>query len=237
MIRVLVHPGHWPRGSRGGLLDGEGHHLRVRRAREGDPVQLLDGAGLVGSGRLVLRGREWEVEVEEAERRLRPVELTLAVGAGDRERFAWLVEKAAELGVTRVVPLETARTAGVASRLRDQHLDRLRRTALEALKQCGSAWATEVTEPMSVGGFRELASSGAGWLADATGAPPPALLDLTPLTVVVGPEGGFTEEETGELRAAGYRPTSLATHTLRFETAAVSAASAAIAARLRRSHG
>ena len=50
-----------------------------------------------------------------------PPELTLAVGAGDRERFAWLVEKAVELGVTAIVPLETERTAGVATRLRAAH--------------------------------------------------------------------------------------------------------------------
>ena len=69
-------------------------------------------------------------------------ELTLAVGAGDRDRFAWLVEKAVELGVTAVVPLETERTAGVATRVATtQHLAKLRRQALEAIKQCGAAWA------------------------------------------------------------------------------------------------
>ena len=67
---------------------------------------------------------------------------TLAVGAGDRDRFGWLVEKAAELGVTTLVPIETARTTGVATRLRGKHLEKLRRQALEAIKQSGAPWAT-----------------------------------------------------------------------------------------------
>ena len=58
------------------------------------------------------------MDIESVEQVPPPPPLCLAVGAGDRDRFAWLVEKAAELGATRVVPLETERTAGVANRLR-----------------------------------------------------------------------------------------------------------------------
>ena len=91
----------------------------------------------MGTGRLVRVGKDWEVEVDSLERRLAPPELMLAVGAGDRERFTWVVEKAVELGVTTLVPLETERTAGVATRVRAVHLAKLRRQALEATKQCG----------------------------------------------------------------------------------------------------
>ena len=89
-----------------------------------------------------------------------PRQLVLAVGAGDRERFAWVVEKATELGVTAVIPLESERTAGVATQIRPQHLERLRRHALEAVKQCGAAWATRVEEPVSVDILRRAASGG-----------------------------------------------------------------------------
>src|SRR5881394_1446874 len=116
MIRVLV---------RDGVLDeSEQHHLRVRRVDADDLVEIRDGCGLVGRGRLVRNGKTWAVDIESSDIVPRPPEIVLGVGAGDRERFAWLVEKAAELGVTTVVPLETMRTAGVASKLRGAHLDR-----------------------------------------------------------------------------------------------------------------
>jgi 16S rRNA (uracil1498-N3)-methyltransferase len=236
VITVLVPPGTTA-GRREQLDEGEQHHLRVRRAEPGELVGLRDGSGLVGTGRLVAAGREWLVDVETAYSHARPPELTLAVGAGDRERFAWLVEKAVELGVTRILPLETRRTGGVASRLREQHLAKLRRQALEAVKQCGAAWAAEVSAPIELAELAGRPPSGSRWLADAAGGPPPGALDGAPVTVVVGPEGGLSDEERAALAAAGFLAVALAPHTLRFETAALAAAAVVGTARLRGMHG
>jgi 16S rRNA (uracil1498-N3)-methyltransferase len=236
VITLLVPPGMAP-GRRETVDEAEGHHLRVRRAAAGERVALRDGLGLVGTGRLASEGREWLVDVEAVERRARPAELTLAIGAGDRDRFAWVVEKAVELGATTVVPLETERTSGVATRVRDAHLPKLRRQALEAIKQCGAAWALEVDEPQPLAAFVARTEPGIHWLADASGAAPAAALDASPVTVVIGPEGGLTEPERGLLLSAGYRPLALAAHTLRFETAALAAAAVVTTARLRGLHG
>ena len=233
MIRVLIERGSGQAGQRSGLLEGEAHHLRVRRAEDGESVEVRDGDGLVGLGRLVRAGKTWIIEVTAADRTARPVDLTLAVGAGDRDRFAWVVEKATELGVTSVIPLESERTAGVASRVRAQHLERLRRHALEAVKQSGAAWATRVDEPVSLGELAARPLAGQGWVADANGGAVPAVVGNTPLTVVIGPEGGLTAEELERLRDAGYAAVCLGPHTLRFETAAIAAAAAVVAARLR----
>lgn len=232
----VVAPGAMP-GRRERLDDPEQHHLRVRRAQDGDRVALRDGAGLVGIGRLAIVGKAWEVEIEHAERHASPAALTLAVGAGDRERFGWMVEKAVELGVTRIVPLVTARTVDVATRLRESHLDKLRRQALEATKQCGAAWAAAVEAPEALATFATRKEPELRWLAEAMGGTPPASLDASPVSVVVGPEGGLTDEERGMLIAAGHRPLALSAHTLRFETAALAAASAITTARLRGMHG
>ena len=237
MIRVLIERSSGVAGQRGGLVEGEAHHLRVRRAEDGETVEVRDGEGLIGLGRLVQAGRRWQVDVTTADRASRPAELTLVVGAGDRDRFAWLVEKATELGVTSVIPLETERTAGVASRVRTQHLDRLRRHALEAVKQSGAAWATRVEEPVSLDEIAARPIAGQGWVADANGAVVPAAVGKTPLTVVIGPEGGLTADELDRLRGTGYAAVSLGPHTLRFETAAIAAAAAAVAGRLRRTDG
>jgi 16S rRNA (uracil1498-N3)-methyltransferase len=158
-MRVLIRregcpPGGWVAGQRVSLDPEEMHHLRVRRARNGDAVEILDGGGLKGAARLVQAGKQWVVELQSVDNDERPAELTLAVAAGDRERFAWLVEKAAEFGVTRIVPLETARTVGVATRLKETHLPKLRRSALEATKQSGARrlprWLTRARLPWSL---------------------------------------------------------------------------------------
>jgi 16S rRNA (uracil1498-N3)-methyltransferase len=236
-MRVLIPPGGWTAGQRISLDDNEVHHLRVRRARDREIVELLDGTGLRGTGRLVQAGKQWSVEVQSAYHESRPAELTLAVAAGDRDRFSWMVEKAVELGVTRIVPLETARSAGVATGIREAHLRRLRRHALEATKQCGVAWAVQVDEPLSLDDFRGRLLVGSGWLADRAGAPPPTRLGGNALTVVIGPEGGFADAERTGLVAAGYLPIVLGPHALRFETAALAAAALATTARMRGSHG
>jgi 16S rRNA (uracil1498-N3)-methyltransferase len=236
-MRVLIERGSGEVGKRVSLRESEVHHLRVRRAKVGEQVEVLDGAGVRGSGHIVQDGRDWLVDVDKVEREPAPAELVLAVGAGDRERFAWLVEKSAELGVTSIVPLETAHTAGVATRLKSGHLSRLRPAALEALKQSGAAWAPLIEDPVQLKDFLRRPRAGAGWLADALGGPPPVTLDSGPLTIMVGPEGGFSESERAEIIGAGFSSIVLSAFTLRFETAALTAAAAAAQARLRRIRG
>jgi 16S rRNA (uracil1498-N3)-methyltransferase len=235
-MRVLVQRGSGSAGQRIGLEEREAHHLRVRRARDHETVEILDGAGLKGTGFLIQSGRQWLVEIDTVERQHRPPDLTLAVGAGDRERFSGMVEKSVELGVTAIFPLETAHTTGVSSRLKANHVPRLRRSVLDVLKQCGSAWAPTIEEPVSLDQFLERPLKAAGWLADQLGATAPSEIDSSPLTIVVGPEGGFTEGERMAILGAGYSPVTLGGHTLRFETAALAAAAVAWQARLRRSH-
>ena len=236
-MRVLIQAGSGAAGQRVSLSDEEVRHLRVRRAREDEGVEVLDGAGLVGTGQLIRVGSEWMVDIQTAERQTRRPDLTLAVGAGDRERFSWMAEKAVELGVTGIVPLETERTSGVATRLRASHVSKLRRVVLEATKQCGAAWMPHVDAPVPLTDYVSRAVPGNAWLADGAGEAAPAALDGSPLTVVVGPEGGLTDRERAMLIQAGYRPTALGAGTLRFETAALAAAAVATSARMRGQHG
>jgi 16S rRNA (uracil1498-N3)-methyltransferase len=237
MIAVLVPPGGVAPGDIVPLAPAEAHHLRVRREGEALAVGLRDGQGLVGSGVLRGEGGVLEVLVERAERLPAPAPLRLAVAAGDRDRFGWLVEKATELGVTEILPLETEYTAGVASRVRDSQLERLRRRALEAVKQCGAAWAPAVREIATLGVFLARPPDGLRWLADAGGEAPPPGFGAGALTVLVGPEGGFAGAELERIHAAGFRPVRFGAQVLRFETAAIAAAACVAAARLGGTHG
>ena len=236
-MRILVPPGSAIVGQRTTLDESEAHHLRVRRARENEGVEVLDGAGLTGRGRLVRSGSDWQVEIESAERRPAQPDLTLAVAAGDRERFTWMSEKAVELGVTRIVPLETTHSRGVATRLKPAHMGKLERVVLEATKQSGTAWAPEMETPVRLESFLAGQLAGSGWLADPAGETPPAALNDTPVTVLIGSEGGFTTEERRAILQAGYRAVVLGSHILRFETAALAAAALVGAARMRRNDG
>jgi 16S rRNA (uracil1498-N3)-methyltransferase len=236
-MRLLIQRGSGEVGKRVSLEEQEMQHLKVRRAREGERVEVLDGAGLQGAGTLVRVGRAWAVDISAAQHTSRPPALTLAVAAGDRERFSWMVEKAVELGVTRIVPLETARTAGVATGLKRAHIDRLQRSALESIKQCGVSWAPDIESIISLAAFLGQPVTGTGWLADQGGDAAPSSMEETPFSVVIGPEGGLTDEEREAAVTAGYRPVALGVHTLRVDTAALAAGVAGNQARMRGPHG
>jgi 16S rRNA (uracil1498-N3)-methyltransferase len=237
MITVLVASGAREVGERLELDEDEAHHLKVRRGEHGMRVRFRDGVGVGGTGTVDADGRRHRLTVELVESAGPPPSLVLAVGAGDRDRFTWLVEKAAELGVTDVVPLETGRTVNVATRVRDVHVEKLARRAREAIKQSGALWAPRVLPPVPFAAFVDAPRPGACWILDAAGRPPAALGGAETVTALVGPEGGFTEAEHAQAVRAGYQPVRIGPHTLRFETAAVAAAALIQSARERGANG
>lgn len=236
VIAVLVEPGTLTSGASLILADEETHHLRVRRPADGETVRLLDGAGGVATGILSWSGKQATVAVDTAALVEPPAPLVLAVGAGDRERFGWLAEKSAELGVTDIIPLDTSHTSGVASRVREPHLAKLQSRAREALKQSGAAWAPRIHPPHSIAELCALPAAGFRWLARPGGATPPVRLTREPVLVAIGPEGGWTGAEIDQLLAARFESIALAVHILRFETAALAAAATVGVARLRGAH-
>ena len=144
----------------------------------------------------------------------------LAFAPVKRAQTDWLVEKATELGVARLVPIMTQRT--VAERVR---LDRLEAIAVEAAEQCGRTRVPQIVEPLQLKRFVEeldpsrhfyFADEGGGDAAASTFAEGPAV-------ILVGPEGGFTEEERAFIRGMGASAISLGPRILRAETAALAA--------------
>ena len=124
-------------GDRAVLAGPEAHHLlHVMRLGIGDRVTLFDGSGAEFLAQITRLGRS-EVELsvlarEPIDREL-PIDFTLAVALPKGDRQKWLVEKAVELGVTRLVPLRTARSVAQPG---PQVAKRLARTGIEASKQC-----------------------------------------------------------------------------------------------------
>ena len=236
MITLLAPPGTLKQGGTVSLDATEAHHLRVRRGGEREMIRLVDGEGTVGYGTVDLSNHGAHVTLERLDREAPPPELFIAVGAGDKDRFLWLAEKATELGVTTLLPLETQRTHSVATRVRDGHVERVRKRAVEALKQSEGAWAPQIPAPMGLDRFLGEKRIGPCFVLDREGEALPATLDPAEgVTFLVGPEGGLAPEEIQAATRAGFRRASLGRNVLRFETAALAAAAWAGTARRRAS--
>lgn len=229
------------------LAGDEGHHLaRVMRAKPGDRIVLFDGGGAEFDAQVTSVGRT-SVDLEVLERRevdrecSFAITLGVALPKGDRQRF--LVEKAVELGVGRLVPLETRR--GVAQPTASA-LERLERAVIEASKQCGRNRLMEVAEPVEAQQhFADAPSDTLRLLAHPGGEPlarvmrsgvffGPSSHDSQRLEgdapravgiyLAVGPEGGFTDEEAAAATSANWRSVDLGPRIVRVETAALALA-------------
>lgn len=216
------------------LEEEEAHHLRVRRVAEGASIRLVDGKGGVATARVALERQVLAARVVATTSVAAPPRTELLVGAGDRDRFLMLVEKATELGVTRIVPVVTNWSVTVASRFQTAHVDKAMRRAREALKQCGGAWAPLVVAPISLTeALRAPAKDAVRFAAHAGGGPLPRIRESDPVQWLVGPEAGCDEAEQAAIRAAGFVSVSLGRSTLRFDTAGVACLALTAAARLR----
>jgi 16S rRNA (uracil1498-N3)-methyltransferase len=150
----------------------------------------------------------------------------LAFAPVKRAQTDWLVEKATELGVARLMPVMTQRT--VAERVK---LERLETIAIEATEQCGRTRVPQITEPIHLRRFVEELDPGRHfYFADESGGDPLATsFEEGPAVILVGPEGGFTEDERAFVRSSGAFAVSLGPRILRAETAALAALSAYMA--------
>jgi 16S rRNA (uracil1498-N3)-methyltransferase len=208
------------------LTGPEAHHLAtVCRLRPGDAVCLFNGDGRqypaavveVGKRAVTLQVQGWTEPRREHGFRL---DVAAPLPKGDRAQF--LLEKLTELGATAFVPLQTARSV---VHPRESKCEKLRRYVIEASKQCGrnvllqvhplTAWA-DFCRRDDLPARRLLAHPG-GERGARSGAP-------TDVVLAVGPEGGFTEEEVEQGRAAGWQVIDLGPRTLRVETAALALA-------------
>lgn len=214
-------------GDRAVLTGSEVHHLAgVMRAKIGDEITLFDGSGAEFVARIAgLKKDRCELTIVRRELVSREPAVAVIAGValpkGDRQK--WLVEKLTELGVSQIVPLLTKRGVvqpgeGAAARLR--------RSVIEASKQCGRNRLLEIAEPVeAVDWFQSMPPSEVRWLADPEGKP----LDLSAgnrdrVHFAVGPEGGFTPAEVAAAQDAGWQSVSLGSSILRIETAAIALA-------------
>lgn len=203
-------------------------HMRsVLRLRVGDVVSVFDGRGLEFScevlelekkgARLKVRSETYPPAPES------PLDLTLGAALLKKDKFDLVVQKAVELGVSALVPIITKRTDPFA-RKAEKRLERWSRIIVEASKQCGRAKLMELREPSELDSFLTSAEGLRIAFTERGGEPLPAVLQRGPVLALVGPEGGWEEEELELARERGFRLFTLGTRILRAETASITVA-------------
>jgi 16S rRNA (uracil1498-N3)-methyltransferase len=218
-------PGAASKDGRIVIVGDEAHHLgRVRRVEVGSVVEVFDGRGFATRAEVVAVDKK-SVELRAIGHplpdRVAPLDVILGSALPKGDRADWLIEKAAEMGVTRLVPLITVRSVVDP---RPTKLDRLRRAAIEAAKQCGRNRVMEIDSPVSLNEFLENAAEPVRLLGHPGGQPFREWLRPArerPATLAIGPEGGFDGNEVAAAVARGWTTVSLGPTLLRIETAAL----------------
>ncbi len=232
MHRILVDPDELLK-DRPALGTEARHHLKVVRLRVGEEVELFDGRG----GWRVFRcdgSRADDGLVAAAEPRFTPRaagSLTLFACVTKGSRWDWTVEKATELGVTRIVPVISERTiVRLPEAEREAKRVRWQRIAEEAARQSDAKWLPEILRPVDFAASLELVRACRCYVGALTDPPPPTLGELVAvgsspdLAAYVGPEGDFSPDELARLLEIAV-PASFGSTVLRAETAAIYAIS------------
>ncbi|MBE7506373.1 MAG: 16S rRNA (uracil(1498)-N(3))-methyltransferase [Planctomycetia bacterium] len=206
------------------------HGLKALRLGIGDEVVVFDGNGAEATGRITEIDREaFEIEVtcRGAPTDQQRLCLTIATAIPKGERADWMIEKCAELGVRRLIPLACQRSQvrpGAAK------LERWRRKAVEAAKQSRQSTVMEIGQECPIGEFAAQLSS-SSLLLFGDGGAVQSMIDVLSnraaeddCITCIGPEGGFDDDERELLRSQGSIPVRLGGTVLRVETAAVAAA-------------
>ena len=215
------------------LTGPQAHYLvGVMRTKPGDPVRLFDdttGEWLATASSVGKRDLTLDVTERLAEREAVP-NLWLAAAPLKKGRVDWMAEKACELGVARFVPVVTRRTV-----VDKPNTERLRAHMIEAAEQCGRTALPEVAEPVKLATLlRDWPTQRGLFFADEQGgAPALEAMRAHPGAgaILIGPEGGFDDEERASIRACPQAVAiTLGPRILRADTAAAAAVSLWMAA-------
>jgi len=210
------------------------HVARVLRLERGHPLRLFDGRGGEYVGEIAsLAKRAVTARVLEpapGADRESPLRITLAQGIARGDKMDWILQKATELGVSRIVPLVTERTevkldAERAARRR-AHWEAVLASACE---QCGRNRLPRVDEPVKLAHWAAALDDDAGLRLALDPRGDVSTRELVPgtqVTLAVGPEGGLSDHDLAALAQAGFRGLRLGPRILRTETAGLAALAA-----------
>jgi 16S rRNA (uracil1498-N3)-methyltransferase len=200
------------------IAGDEHHHLVVARAEPGEVLEAFDGKGAVWT--LILEAvskREAVARVRE-QRSVEPpaYELILGMALIRMAAFEVALEKAVEIGVTRIAPFAAAR-----SNVNVRRVDRWQKIVIEAAKQSKRYHLPVIDEPAVLEKLLAIPASSKIVFAERGGGSLESAVAGSPAVYLVGPEGGWTDEELAQTQAGGFRAVTLGDGILRAETAAI----------------
>ena len=223
------------------LRGEDGRHLaRVLRAEAGQLYEISDNRSAYLARVEEARGDRVVFRlVEPLESTPPPVRITLCAALIKFDRFEWIVEKATELGVERILPVETARSEKGLFEAAAKRRERWLRIARESSQQARRTWLPEVLPAVP---FEAGLKTEAGYRCFLEESVAPPILETLPqpraatdrVALLIGPEGGWTDSERYLASSAGWRAASLGPGVLRAETAAVAALGIVVACWLER---
>ncbi|MBK6587536.1 MAG: 16S rRNA (uracil(1498)-N(3))-methyltransferase [Acidobacteria bacterium] len=204
----------------------ETRHLRdVLRLKTGDEVSVFDGTGHEYKCSITAIGKKdselaliEEITPASPES---PFEITLASTVLNGEKYDLIIQKSVELGVAKLIPVQTIR-GDVKTKDADKRLDRWRRIAMEATKQCGRARLMEIAEPTAVEKLIAETTESVVMFSERDGTDFTAIKPGKKITALIGPKGGWDDSELELARASGISVVTLGGRILRAETAAIS---------------
>lgn len=194
--------------------------VQVLRLQRGEQVRFFDGVGHVFDAHIVHINRDGIIaSIDRTSEQPRGRTVTLAVGILKNDRMRWVLEKATELGATSIIPLLTERVV----KRPDVSPPRWEFIIKEAAEQSGRAWLPTIAPVTEFSALMQRADANTiVYHTEATGQSTAPSNDQ-PLTIVIGPEGGFTNEEIALAQKRGATIASLGDHQLRADTAALAA--------------
>lgn len=212
--------------------DVAAHLLRVLRLQEGDACVLFNGDGHDYDARITAIGkREARAQVLSARRidNESPLRITLLQGIARGEKMDWILQKATELGVARILPVSSDRSeVKLDAQRADKRLAHWRGIVVSACEQSGRAMVPDVVAPQTLA--QSVASrTGRGFILDPFAEASLASLrgaSLHDCTIAIGPEGGWSPRDREHLLAAGFEGLRLGPRVLRTETAGIAAIAA-----------
>ncbi|HEY1343053.1 MAG TPA: RsmE family RNA methyltransferase [Bryobacteraceae bacterium] len=212
------------------LRGDEARHLtRVLRVEPGQQFEISDNLSAYLAEIAEARGERVVFRVlEPVDSAEPPVRVTLYAALFKFDRFEWMIEKVTELGVDRIVPVETTRSEKGLLEASRKRLERWARVARESSQQSRRLRIPEIAAAIRLDGCLSDAR-GLRYFLEENAAPPllsvlPPLRDAgTQVSLLLGPEGGWTDPERAKTSAAGWQPVSLSPQVLRAETAAAAA--------------
>lgn len=209
------------------LPDAAAHHaMRVLRMREGDPVRIFTGRGIEAHGPIHFYKDGASVEISSvSETACGKLRITLLQALVSNEKMDWIVEKACETGVSRIVVYSAARgEVKVNKEKAEKKLERFRKTVVSACMQCGQNWMPEIVYADRFEEALTLAEGRRFVTAPSLEASPAGSLEGNTVSFLIGPEGGLTPQEIDTAVKNGFEPRLLGPRVLRTETAGIAAA-------------